>query len=88
MSPKPSANLEVPAPAHSHQTTKPTTKNVKTKKEVTYKLVSENEADLKAKKISVNSPIGKGLLGKAIGDIAVVETPAAKIEFEIMNISI
>ena len=65
-----------------------TNKNVKTKKEVTYKLVSENEADLKAKKISVNSPIGKGLLGKAIGDIAVVETPAAKIEFEIMNISI
>ena len=65
-----------------------TIKNVKTKKEVTYKLVSENEADLKAKKISVNSPIGKGLLGKAIGDIAVVETPAAKIEFEIMNISI
>lgn len=53
-----------------------------------YTLVSESEADLRAKKISVTSPIGKGLLGKAIGDIAEVETPGGKMEFEILDISI
>lgn len=63
-------------------------KNVKMKKEFTYHLVSESEADLKAGKISVSSPIGKGLLGKAVGDIAMVETPRGSIEFEILDISI
>ena len=63
-------------------------KNKKTKKDVEYTLVSESEADIKLKKISVTSPIGKGLLGKAVGDTAVVETPGGKIEFEILNISI
>jgi transcription elongation factor GreA len=53
---------------------------------VTYKLVSETEADLKAKKISVGSPIGQGLLGKTIGDIATVETPGGQMEFEIVDI--
>ena len=65
-----------------------TIKNVKTKKEVTYKLVAESEDDLKAKKISVNSPIGKGLLGKEVGEIATVETPRGNIEFEIVSISL
>ena len=49
--------------------------NLKTNKQVVYKVVSENEADLKAKKISVDSPIGKGLLGKKVGDIAEIQTP-------------
>ncbi len=67
---------------------KVTIKNVARGKELTYMLVSETEADLKAKKISVNSPMGKGLLGKAVGEIAQVETPNGVIEFEIMNITV
>jgi transcription elongation factor GreA len=65
-----------------------TIKNTKTGKSLTYKLVSESEADLKAKRISVKSPMGQGLLGKAIGDIAVVETPNGNLEFEILNIAL
>ncbi len=65
-----------------------TIKNLKVKKELTYQLVSESEADLKSKKISVSSPIGQGLLGKAVGDIATVVTPGGNIEFEIMKIEI
>ncbi|MBP7643461.1 MAG: transcription elongation factor GreA [Saprospiraceae bacterium] len=65
-----------------------TMKNVKTNKNVTYKLVSETEADLKTQRISVNSPIGQGLLGKVVGDIAVVHTPAGEIKFEILDISL
>lgn len=67
---------------------KVTIKNIKLKKEMTYHLVSETEADLKEKKISVSSPIGKGLLGKAVGDVAVIETPRGNIEFEVLNITI
>jgi transcription elongation factor GreA len=67
---------------------KVTIKNVKTGAKQTYEIVSETEADLKARKISVGSPIGQGLLGKSVGDIATVETPAGKIEFEILEISI
>ena len=55
--------------------------------EMTYTLVAENEADLKAKKISIESPIGKGLLGKSVGDIAEISTPAGKMNFEITNIA-
>lgn len=62
--------------------------NLKTKKQVTYQLVSEQEADLKAGKISINSPIGKGILGKEPGDIANVEAPAGLIQFKIEEISI
>ena len=62
--------------------------DTETGKELTYKLVSESEADLKAKKISVTSPMGAGLLGKKVGEIAVVETPRGNLEFEIVNISI
>ena len=57
-------------------------------KEVTYKLVSEKEADLKAKKISVTSPMGKGLLGKSVGDVAEIQAPAGVIKFEILDISL
>jgi transcription elongation factor GreA len=67
---------------------KVTIKNLKNKKELTYMLVAETEANLKAKKISVSSPMGQGLLGKAIGEIATVETPNSVIKFEIMNITI
>ena len=65
-----------------------TIKNAKTGKEITYKLVSESEADLKAKKISTSSPMGKGLLGKSEGDIAIVETPRGNLEFEIVKITV
>lgn len=63
-------------------------KNVTNKKTITYQLVAESEADIKLKKISVNSPFGKGLLGKAVGDIAVIETPRGNLEFEILSISL
>jgi transcription elongation factor GreA len=65
-----------------------TIRNVKNKREMTYKLVSESEADLKAKKISVSSPMGQGLLGKAEGDLAEVKTPNGAIQFEIVKIFI
>lgn len=63
-------------------------KNLKTKKEVSYTLVSETEADLKLGKISVNSPIGQGLLGKVIGDIVDIQTPGGIIQFKILDIKI
>jgi len=66
---------------------KVTIKNKKNGASVTYTLVSEEEADLKAGKISTQSPIGKGLLGKKKGDIAQVKTPAGEMEFEIVEIS-
>ncbi len=62
--------------------------NVKTKKEVSYMLVSETEADLKLGKISVSSPIGSGLLGKSVGDLAEVQTPNGKLEFKILEIGL
>ena len=65
-----------------------TIKAVKTGKLVTYKLVSESEADLKAKKISVSSPVGQGLLGKAVGEIASITTPRGSMDFEVVEISI
>jgi transcription elongation factor GreA len=52
-----------------------------------YTLVAENEANLKDKKISVDSPIGKGLLGKKVGDVADIQTPAGVTQFEIVDIS-
>jgi transcription elongation factor GreA len=65
-----------------------TIKNTKSNKTLSYKLVSESEADLKAKRISVTSPIGQGLLGKKIGEVASIKTPRGNIEFEIIDISI
>lgn len=61
-------------------------KNLANKQEVTYTLVAENEADLKAGKISVTSPIGKGLLGKKKGEIAEITVPSGKLNFEIVSI--
>lgn len=55
--------------------------------EMTYTLVAESEADLKTGKISVTSPIGKGLLGKRVGEIAEVSVPNGKIYFEVIEIS-
>jgi len=62
-------------------------KNVANGMEMTYTIVAENEADLKAKKISIESPFGKGLLGKSVGDIAEIQTPNGILKFEILEIS-
>ena len=70
-----------------HLLTKVTIKNMASGMEMTYAIVSEAEADLVAKKISVTSPIGKGLLGKAVGDIADIEVPNGIIHFEIIKIT-
>ncbi len=66
--------------------TKVTLTNLATKKKVTYQIVSEKEADLKLSKISASSPIGKGLLGKAKGDIAEINAPAGVIKFKVEEI--
>lgn len=62
--------------------------NLSTKKQVTYQIVSETEADLKLGKISVTSPIGKGLLGKTVGEVAEVNAPAGIMKFKVEDISI
>ncbi|HWZ15798.1 MAG TPA: transcription elongation factor GreA [Mucilaginibacter sp.] len=62
-------------------------KNIKNGAVMTYQLVSESEADLKAGKISVASPIAKGLLGKKVGDKTEITVPAGTMEFEIMEVS-
>ncbi|HTO38276.1 MAG TPA: transcription elongation factor GreA [Brumimicrobium sp.] len=64
-----------------------TIKNVSSNATVTYTLVAESEANLAEKKISIDSPIGKGLLGKSVGEIADVQTPRGIIQFEIMEIT-
>jgi len=61
--------------------------NLNTKKQVIYQIVSEKEADLKLGKISVTSPIGKGLLGKTVGDVAEVTAPAGTIKFKVEEIT-
>jgi transcription elongation factor GreA len=68
--------------------TKVTVTNLSNKKHMTYHLVSEKEADLKVGKISVTSPIGKGLLGKQIGEVADVQVPAGRLQFKIENITV
>jgi transcription elongation factor GreA len=68
--------------------TKVTITNMATKKIVEYQIVGEKEADLKLSKISASSPIGKGLLGKVVGEVAEVQTPNGIIKFRIENISI
>lgn len=62
-------------------------RNVKTGKEMSYTLVAQKEANLKAGKIAVDSPIGKGLLGKEVGDVADIQIPNGTIQFEILEIS-
>ena len=61
-------------------------KNLKTNKEQKFMLVTENEADVKTGKISVTSPIGKGLLGKKVGQVAKINVPAGIMEFKILDI--
>ena len=68
--------------------TKVTLTNLGTKKKVTYKIVSENEANLKDGKISVTSPIGHSLLGKVIGDVVEVQVPAGVIKFQVEKIEL
>jgi transcription elongation factor GreA len=62
-------------------------KNLKNNMVLNYTLVAEEEADLATGKISVKSPIGKGLLGKSVGEIAEITVPAGKLEFEVLEIS-
>ncbi|WP_306640493.1 transcription elongation factor GreA [Sanyastnella coralliicola] len=62
-------------------------KNLKNNAIMEYTLVAENEANLALKKISVDSPIGKGLLGKVVGDIAEVQIPAGLVKFEVLEIN-
>lgn len=71
--------------AYIHSTVK--VKQLGTGTERSFTLVAESEADIKTGKISVNSPIGKGLLGKAVGEIAEVSTPAGSTKFEVLGIS-
>lgn len=67
---------------------KVTIRNKMTGKDISYKLVSEAESDIKSGRLSVNSPIGKGLLGKNVGETAEVSTPNGKLEFEIILIAV
>ena len=68
--------------------TKVTITNIATKKTVTYQIVGEMEADLKLGKISVTSPIGKGLLGKQKGEVAEVNAPNGTLKFKVLDISV
>ena len=67
---------------------KVTIKNTANNNEMTYTIVSESEADLSLKKISASSPIGKGLIGKKLGDITDIVVPNGTLKFEITNISL
>lgn len=60
--------------------------NVETDKEITYQIVGEDEANLKINKISVTSPIARALVGKEVGDVAVVNAPGGDIEYEIDSV--
>jgi transcription elongation factor GreA len=68
--------------------TKVTITNLANKKKITYTIVSEKEADLKLGKISITSPIGQGLLGKVVGDVAEVQAPAGMLKFKIEDITV
>ncbi|HNP53064.1 MAG TPA: transcription elongation factor GreA [Ferruginibacter sp.] len=68
--------------------TKVTVTNMGTNKQVTYQIVSEKEASLKDGKISVTSPIGSGLLGKVVGDVAEVKVPAGVLKLRVDNIAV
>lgn len=62
-------------------------RNTRNGAEMKYKLVAPQEADMRSGRISVESPVGKGLLGHSVGDFALVEVPAGKMEFEILEIT-
>ncbi len=68
--------------------TKVTITNIATKKTVTYQIVGEKEADLKLMKISAGSPIGKGLMGKVVGEIAEVQIPAGMLKLKVEKITV
>ena len=57
-----------------------------TEEEITYRIVGDDEADIKQRLISVNSPIARGLIGKEIDDVAVIKTPAGVVEYEILEV--
>lgn len=63
-------------------------RNLGTKKDMVYTMVSNSEADFKSGKISISSPIGAGLMGKKVGDVAEVQAPAGTIKFEVLEINI
>lgn len=63
-------------------------KNTKNNQQVEYKLVSENESDIKSGKISVSTPIAKGLLGKKVGDVVDIQVPSGVMSFEILEITL
>ncbi len=62
-------------------------RNISTNQVMTYKLVPENEADIRSGKLSVNSPIAKGLLGKSVNEVTEIVVPAGKLKFEILEIT-
>lgn len=62
-------------------------RNTKTKATMTYSIVPEKEADFKSGKLSINSPIGQGLLGKKVGEVAEIAVPAGKMFFEVLEIT-
>ena len=62
-------------------------RNMSNAMDIEYTLVAENEADIKARKISIDSPIGKGLLGKKVGEIVDIQTPGGLLQFEIIDIT-
>ena len=66
---------------------KVTIKNINNNSKMTYTIVPESEANLKEKKISISSPIAKGLLGKLVGDFAEIQVPNGLMKFEIIDIS-
>lgn len=68
--------------------TRVTITNIATKKTVTYQIVGEKEADLKAGKISASSPIGRGLIGKVVGEIAEVQAPNGVLKFKVEDITV
>ncbi|MDR2683368.1 MAG: transcription elongation factor GreA [Dysgonamonadaceae bacterium] len=65
-----------------------TIRNTKNNQKVTYTLVSENETDLKAGKIAVSTPIGKGLMGRRVGEIVEIQVPSGMLSFEIVEITL
>ena len=62
--------------------------NIQSKQKMSYTLVSESEADLKNKKISISSPIGRGLMGKKVGEIVDISVPSGVVKFKILDITI
>lgn len=81
--------IDVTAIAHTGKVIFGTTveiANVDTDESVTYQIVGDDEADIKAGKLSVSSPIARALVGKEEGDVVVVQTPSGKVEYEIVEV--